>query len=73
MKVLVPFLLLTSFAFSQEVSEEIQVILREARVHVVGKDGNPVKGLTKDAFTVTENGEAMNVTFFLGVEAFAQT
>ena len=58
-------LLLSSLAiYAQDVQEQIQVILRETRVHVVDKDGRPVRGLTLEDFVLEENGKGQVLTHF---------
>jgi len=51
-----------------QINEELKVIVREVRVHVLDKKGNHVEGLTKKDFVVKENGEEMEIQFFEEVD-----
>ncbi|MDJ0835462.1 MAG: VWA domain-containing protein [Acidobacteriota bacterium] len=55
-------------AHAQTIQERMRVILREARVHVLDSDGNPVRGLTKDDFILRENGVRQKLTWFQEVD-----
>ncbi len=57
------FLISGSAAFGQ-VYEEMKVIYRDVRVHVLDKDGNPVTGLTKEDFSVEESKKNQEVDYF---------
>ncbi|MCB1051982.1 MAG: VWA domain-containing protein [Acidobacteria bacterium] len=57
-------LLLTTVGLFAQVQEEMQVVLRQVRVHVVDEDGNPVKGLGKDAFLLKENKKFRELSTF---------
>jgi VWFA-related protein len=71
--VLAPFLLISTFSQTQNLAQESQapaprlrVTSRAVVVDVVATDssGNPVAGLTKDAFTITEQGKPQTISFF---------
>jgi len=51
-------------SLAQDVQEQMSVILREARIHVLDKDGKPIVGLSKDDFVLEENGKLMPLTYF---------
>jgi len=61
-------LVLCHAAQAQEVTEEMRVILRETRVHVLDGDGNPLRGLARDDFVLTENGTPQTLTYFREVD-----
>jgi len=63
-----PLLLACLAVSAQDVSEEMSVILRETRLHVIDRDGNPVRGLTRDDFQIEENGIAQDLTWFREVD-----
>ncbi|MDJ0839436.1 MAG: VWA domain-containing protein [Acidobacteriota bacterium] len=48
----------------QEVQEKIKVVLREVRVHVLDKQGNPIRNLKKENFILEEEGAPQELTFF---------
>jgi VWFA-related protein len=64
------FLLVSSFA--QQVEEELTVILRESRVHVVNSKGIPVTGLKKSDFVVFQDKELQKIDYFEEVDLFAE-
>lgn len=49
---------------SAQVQEEIQVLLRQVRVHVLDENGDPVKGLSKDDFLLSEGKSFRNLSTF---------
>lgn len=51
-----------------QVTEELQVVLREARVHVVDSNGEPVTGLGDEDFDLSTNGVSREITFFEEVD-----
>ncbi|MDJ0837825.1 MAG: VWA domain-containing protein [Acidobacteriota bacterium] len=51
-----------------EISEEMSVVLRDVRVHVVDARGNPIKGLTREDFTVSEDKAVRDLRFFEEVD-----
>ncbi|MCB1041782.1 MAG: VWA domain-containing protein [Acidobacteria bacterium] len=51
-----------------QVQEEIQVVLRQVRVHVVDKDGEPIKGLSKDDFLIREGKSHRDLSTFEEVD-----
>ncbi|CAM2009233.1 VWA domain-containing protein [Acanthopleuribacter pedis] len=55
-------------AFAQEVQENIKVIFRDVRVHVTDGDGNPVRGLKLEDFSLTEAGNGQRIDFFEEVD-----
>ncbi|MDJ0840938.1 MAG: VWA domain-containing protein [Acidobacteriota bacterium] len=62
-------LLLTSPLFAQDVVQErISVVLRDIRVHVVDRDGNPVTGLTAEDFALREGKTDQELSFFEEVD-----
>lgn len=67
-------LCLSAFAASwaQQVEEELTVILREARVHVVNQKGIPVTGLDKNDFILVQDGEPQKIDYFEEVDLFAE-
>jgi VWFA-related protein len=48
----------------QPLQYEVSVVLKLIHVYVTDKKGNPVRDLTKDDFTVLDNGKPMTVTAF---------
>ena len=58
------FLLFTSMTLFAQVSEEIKVILRQVRVHVVDENGEAVKGLSKDDFLVRDQKKYRTLSTF---------
>jgi len=63
-----PLLLCSLCAFAQDVEEAITVAVRDIRVHVVDKDGNPVTGLTKDDFQIKEGRTDRELSYFEEVD-----
>lgn len=51
-----------------QVKEELKVIVRDVRVHVVDKFGEHVPGLTKEDFVVKEGGDPVEVQYFEEVD-----
>lgn len=51
-----------------QVYEELQVVLRDTRFHVIDKDGFPVKGLTRDDFTFSVGKQPLDLTSFEEVD-----
>lgn len=49
---------------AQEIEEQETVVLRDVRVHVYDKSGNPVKGLEASDFTVYENDQEVQLSAF---------
>lgn len=43
---------------------EVSVVLKLIQVYVTGKDGNPVKDLTREEFTLIDNGKPVMITEF---------
>jgi len=64
-------LFLSAFA-SAQITEELRVVYKDIRVHVVDRDGNPVKGLTIDDFLLKENGKFRDIGYFEEVDLRAQ-
>ena len=63
------FLILTAcLPLWAQVTEEMTVIAREIRLHVIDKDGNPVRGLAADDLLVWEDGAQLPLTFFQEVD-----
>ncbi|MDJ0839781.1 MAG: VWA domain-containing protein [Acidobacteriota bacterium] len=55
--------------FGQDVvQEQISVILRDVRVHVVYRDGKPVTGLKADDFILKEGRQTRSLSFFEEVD-----
>jgi VWFA-related protein len=48
----------------QPLQYEVSVVLKLIHVYVTDKKGNPVRDLTRDDFTVTDNGQPVNLTDF---------
>lgn len=48
----------------QPLKYEVSVVLKLIHVYVTDKKGNPVRDLTKNDFTVTDNGQPVNLTDF---------
>ena len=55
-------------AFGQKVEESLSVVLRDVRVHVVDRDGFPVRNLTRDDFILKENKTGQELSFFEEVD-----
>ncbi len=47
-----------------QVTEELRVVYKDIRVHIVDSDGAPVKGLTIDDFLIKENGKFREIGYF---------
>ena len=60
--------LFLSPVLAQEVQEQLTVTLREVKIHVVNRQGNPVTGLTREDFQVFEKGEQQSLDFFEEVQ-----
>ena len=54
------------------VYEELTVTYKDVRVHVVDRDGNPVKGLTLADFILRERGAVQQPTYFEEVDLTSQ-
>lgn len=63
-KILALMLTCSTMWVSAQVTEEMKVIYRDIRVHVVDKDGFPVKGLTRDDFILKQDGDVQELQFF---------
>jgi len=50
--------------FQPQVNDEIKVVLRQVRVHVIDESGQPVKGLARDRFVVTEDNQERELSTF---------
>ncbi len=61
---LIALLLLVAAAAPAQVQESITVELIEVPVYVTGPDGVPIRGLTKDAFSLYVNGKPQPVEYF---------
>ncbi len=59
---------LGALAPAQDVQENIRVVFRDVRVHVTDKDGNPIRGLKKEDFNLSEAGETRRIDFFEEVD-----
>lgn len=57
-------LLVASSAFGQTVTETVNVEVIQVPVYVVGPDGNPIRGLTKDAFHLYVDGFEKPIDYF---------
>ena len=64
--------LISSLASFAQVEEELTVLLREVRVHVVDRKGNPVNRLKMEDFIVEEDKTAQEIDFFEEVDLFAK-
>lgn len=53
-----------SSSFAQQVSETVNVEVIQVPVYVVGPDGNPIRGLTKDAFHIYVDGFEKPIDYF---------
>jgi VWFA-related protein len=62
------FSILNVQLFAQEIEESSRVLLREVRMHIVDKDGNHVPGLKPSDFTIEEDGQTYQLTFFEEVD-----
>jgi VWFA-related protein len=51
-------------ATAQKVAESVQVTIIEVPVTVVDRDGNPVRGLTKENFEVFDEGKKVPIEYF---------
>src|SRR3954463_10004389 len=60
------FVVLTalSIAVSAQVSEQVSVELVEVPVYVRSVEGNPVQGLSRDAFELYVNGRRQEIEYF---------
>ena len=65
-------LLVASAAFGQTVSETVNVEVIQVPVYVTGPDGNPIRGLSKDAFHLYVDGFEKPIDYFDPVD-LAQT
>jgi len=64
MKLVICLMPLIAAAYAQDVQEEMTVTLKDIRVHVLDRDGMPVRGLTKADFALTENGAPAAIEYF---------
>src|SRR6266568_2516202 len=67
MKLIAAMLLFTSTALGQ-LSESITVEVIEVPVYVTAADGTPIRGLTKDAFSLFVNGKPKAIDYFEEVD-----
>ncbi|CAM2065396.1 VWA domain-containing protein [Sulfidibacter corallicola] len=58
--------------WAQQIQEDIKVVFRDIRVHVVDRDGNPVKGLKAVDFSLNEDGSPQRIDFFEEVDVSVQ-
>lgn len=58
----------SSLCLGQEIKEEETVVLRDLRVHVYDRSGNPVKGLDGSDFQVWENDALVSLSAFEAVD-----
>lgn len=65
---LILVLLLQVNLYAQEFEQTSRVLLREVRMHVVDKDGNHVPGLKPPDFTIEEDGQTYQLSFFEEVD-----
>ncbi|MDJ0839240.1 MAG: VWA domain-containing protein [Acidobacteriota bacterium] len=72
MRIAILYFLASGFSFAWQIDEKISVVVRNVRVHVVDKNGEPVTGLTRDDFQVWEDGKPRKLTFFDAVDLPAQ-
>ena len=63
MRLLIPFLLLTTSAFAQ-VQQTIEVHLVEVPVTVIDGNGDPVRGLTEKNFAIFDEGKPRRIVSF---------
>lgn len=63
--------ILWAVGFAQ-VEEELTVILRETRVHVVNAKGIPVTGLNKEDFILYQDKDLQQIDYFEEVDLFAE-
>lgn len=57
-------LLFVAWLPAQDVQEELRVVLRDLRVHVVDANGVPIEGLSQEDFIVRERGSNHNLRYF---------
>src|SRR5215208_4577377 len=51
-------------SYAQRVAETVQVTVVEVAVTVVDRDGNSVRGLTKENFEITDDGRKVRIEYF---------
>ncbi len=64
--------LLFSYISLAQVHEELTVTYKDIRVHVIDRDGNPVKGLTGDQFILKERRQERERAYFEEVDLTQQ-
>jgi len=63
-----PALFLVATAALGQVSESVTVEVIEVPVYVTAADGTPIRGLPKDAFSLTVNGKPQTIDYFEEVD-----
>lgn len=61
---IIALVLLPATAVVAQVAEEVQVTLVEVPVTVVDRDGNPLRGLTKENFELSDDGKKVPIEYF---------
>lgn len=61
-------LVLAATSAAQEFEQTSRVLLREVRMHIVDKEGNHIPGLKPDDFTIEEDGQTYQLSFFEEVD-----
>ena len=59
--------------YQDSIHETMSVIYKDMRIHVVDRDGNPVKGLNLDDFILLQAGVPQTATFFEEVDLTQDT
>jgi VWFA-related protein len=60
--------LLVTGAAGAQVREQVTIELIEVPVYVIASDGQPIRGLTKDAFELSVNGHRQGIEYFDAID-----
>ncbi len=58
------FTILSAASLMAQINEEMTVVLRDVRVHVIDAEGKPVVGLTVEDFNVKDNRQTREIDYF---------